>query len=84
MPWEAREHEPRLALDGGPDGVDVHRRVAAEASRWLAPGGRLLIETSEAQAALTTEAMTAGGLLARVVSSDELYSTVVVGSRPHA
>src|SRR5213075_3114828 len=42
MPPEAREHEPRLALDGGPDGVAVHRRVAAGAPRWLAPGGSLL------------------------------------------
>ena len=43
MPREAREHEPRLALDGGADGLDVLRRVAAEAPTWLAPGGTLLV-----------------------------------------
>ncbi len=38
LPAEAREHEARLALDGGPDGLDVLRRVAAVAPAWLAPG----------------------------------------------
>ena len=50
MPPEARLHEPRAALDGGTDGLDVQRRVAAGAWEWLAPGGHLLIETSERQA----------------------------------
>jgi release factor glutamine methyltransferase len=39
MPREAREHEHRVALDGGSDGLDLHRRIAAEAASWLrAPG----------------------------------------------
>ena len=50
MPPEARDHEARIALDGGGDGLDVHRRVAAGARDWLAPGGHLLIETGVAQA----------------------------------
>ena len=50
MPPEARSYEPALALDGGRDGVEVHRRVAADAASWLAPGGRLLIETGRRQA----------------------------------
>lgn len=82
MPPEARDHEPRMALDGGPDGVDVHRRVAAGAPMWLAPGGHLLIETSGHQAPLTADAMANHGLLPRVVSSDELYCTVVIGTKP--
>lgn len=82
MPPEAREHEPRVALDGGADGVDVHRRVAADAARWLAPGGHLLIETSEEQAPLTADAMADNGLRPRVSTSEELYSTVVIGTRP--
>src|SRR5215467_6428930 len=50
LPAEARRHEPRVALDGGQDGLGVLRRVAAAAPRWLAPGGHLLTETSERQA----------------------------------
>ncbi|CAM5663326.1 MULTISPECIES: putative protein N(5)-glutamine methyltransferase [Streptomyces] len=79
LPAEAREHEPLVALDGGPDGLDVLRRVAAEAPRWLAPGGRLLIETSERQAPVALETFEASGLSARLLVSDELYAHVVVG-----
>src|SRR6185437_11666379 len=50
MPAEAREHEALLALDGGTDGLAILRRVAACAPAWLAPGGLLLVETSERQA----------------------------------
>jgi release factor glutamine methyltransferase len=81
MPPEAREHEPRTALDGGPDGVAVHRRVAAEASGWLRPGGHLLIECGEEQAPLTVAAMAAGRLTAAAVHAAELDSTVAIGQR---
>ena len=40
-------YEPRLALDGGTDGLDVARRIMAEAARWLAPGGAIAIELDE-------------------------------------
>jgi release factor glutamine methyltransferase len=79
MPPEAREHEPRVALDGGMDGLDVQRRVAAGAPLWLAPGGHLLIETSKRQAPQTVETFTRNGLIPRVTSSDELDATVVIG-----
>ncbi|WP_141974805.1 putative protein N(5)-glutamine methyltransferase [Saccharothrix saharensis] len=81
MPPEAREHEPLVALDGGVDGLDVQRRVIAGAARWLAPGGRLLVETGARQAAGTVAAFARGGLRAEVVSDEELSATVVVGSR---
>ena len=79
MPPEARDHEPRVALDGGADGVDIHRRVAEQAPRWLHPGGHLVIETSRRQASLTVDAMTAQGFEARVERSDNLDATAVVG-----
>jgi release factor glutamine methyltransferase len=82
LPPEARLHEARLALDGGPDGLDVLRRVAAAAPLWLAPGGHLLIETSERQASRAAEAFTRHGLAARVVSSADLNATVIIGTRP--
>ncbi len=80
LPSEARLHEPRVALDGGADGLDVQRRVIAEAGPWLAPNGHLLIETSERQAPQTVEAAVSGGLIARVASSDELNATVVIAT----
>lgn len=82
MPPEARDHEPLMALDGGPDGVEVQRRVAAGAPGWLSPGGHVLIETSESQAELSRHALSANGLIARVANSQELSSTVVIGSLP--
>jgi release factor glutamine methyltransferase len=83
MPPEARLYEARVALDGGPDGLDVQRRVAAEAHRWLKPGGRLLIETSEQQAPQLAGTFSESGLLARIVDSDEFGATVVIGMLPH-
>ncbi len=82
MPPEARLHEPLVALDGGPDGAGLHRRVAAQAAGWLSPGGHLLIETSERQAPLTAAAVTDGGLAASVSADSDLGATVVTGSRP--
>ncbi|MET0838818.1 MAG: putative protein N(5)-glutamine methyltransferase [Marmoricola sp.] len=67
MPTDARDHEHRIALDGGPDGVAVHRRVAADAASWLRPGGTLLIETGRRQADATAAACADAGLAAGVV-----------------
>jgi release factor glutamine methyltransferase len=80
MPPEARDHEPRAALDGGTDGLDILRRVAARAPAWLAPRGHLLIETSERQAPQAVRAFTASGLAARVARDEELAATVVIGA----
>ncbi len=80
MPPEARDHEHRVALDGGTDGLDVQRGVVAGATDWLAPGGRLLIETSAAQSSRTAGLMTAAGLAAEVVRDEDVDGTVVVGT----
>ncbi|MGZ4107367.1 MAG: putative protein N(5)-glutamine methyltransferase, partial [Tumebacillaceae bacterium] len=82
LPSEARSYEAHVALDGGSDGLDIQRRVAAEAMLWLAPGGHLLVETSERQAPQTVEIFTQSGLIPQVVSSDELDATVVIGKKP--
>jgi release factor glutamine methyltransferase len=81
MPPEARDHEPRTALDGGGDGLDVARRVVRAAPDWLAPGGSLLFETSESQAAAAVDVVAGSGLRARVITDDDRGATVVVGSR---
>jgi release factor glutamine methyltransferase len=79
LPPEARAHEPLLALDGGPDGLAVLRRVAADAPSWLAPGGHLLIETSDRQAPQAAEAFAASGLTPRIARSADHDATVVIG-----
>lgn len=78
MPREARDHEHRVALDGGADGLDLHRRVAAGAPAWLAPDGVLLLETSEHQARGTAGACAAAGLSTDVLRRPELGATVLV------
>ena len=78
MPPEAREYEPRLALDGGADGLDVHRRIAADAHEWLAPGALLLIEVSEAQVPIALEVLAAAGMQPSVARSDDLDASVVI------
>lgn len=84
MPPEARDHEHRVALDGGTDGLDVQRRVIEAAPAWLAPGGRLLVETSVVQAEGTADLMTAAGLSAHVVHDEGIEGTVAVGTLPAA
>jgi release factor glutamine methyltransferase len=81
LPREARLYEARVALDGGVDGLDVLRRVAAAAPSWLAPGGHLLVETSDRQAPQAVEIFAGNDLIARVASSDDLDATVIVGTR---
>jgi release factor glutamine methyltransferase len=82
MPPEARLHEPRVALDGGTDGLDVLRRVTVAAPVWLAPGGHLLVETSERQAPRAVETVARTGLIPRMARSEELNATVVIGTKP--
>jgi release factor glutamine methyltransferase len=47
---EVSRFEPKLALDGGPDGLAAYRAIATEAPRLVVPGGRLLLEVGEGQA----------------------------------
>jgi release factor glutamine methyltransferase len=82
LPPEAREHEPRPALDGGADGLDVLRRVVVEAPQWLAPGGHLLVETSQHQAPRLAEIFGRNGLAPRVIHCEESDACAVIGTAP--
>ena len=82
LPPEARIHEARVALDGGADGLDILRRVATAAPRWLAPGGFLLVETSERQSHQALDAFAASGLIAERSEYEEMGATVIIGTRP--
>ena len=46
---EVRDHDPRLALDGGPDGLDFFRRLASQAGAFLNESGRLMVELGDGQ-----------------------------------
>lgn len=81
LPREARLHEPAFTLDGGVDGLDIVRRVAAEAGQWLAPTGTVLTEVSEQQAPAVVSLFEENGLAARIEYSEQYYATVVVATR---
>jgi release factor glutamine methyltransferase len=82
MPAEARDFEPRVTLDGGADGLDVHRRVAIGSATWLASGGTLFIETSNQQAPAAAAIFESADLHSRIVRSRKRHATVVLGTRP--
>ncbi|WP_327092729.1 putative protein N(5)-glutamine methyltransferase [Nonomuraea sp. NBC_01738] len=82
LPAEARLHEPRIALDGGPDGLDILRRVTAQATHWLAPGGHLLFETSSRQAPHARQAVTDHGLTPHLAHDDDLHATILIATKP--
>jgi release factor glutamine methyltransferase len=79
---EVRDHEPHLALDGGPDGLDAYRRLAGEIPRVLRPGGRFAVEIGwdqgPAVAALFTDA---GAVGVRIVRDLGDRDRVVTGAR---
>jgi release factor glutamine methyltransferase len=81
LPPEASRHEPRTALDGGPDGLGVLRRLAPVAPAWLAPGGHLLTEVSDRQAGTAAAVVAAAGLTPQVVTADGGTATVIIGTR---
>jgi release factor glutamine methyltransferase len=81
LPAEARDHEPHTALDGGDDGLEVFRRVTTGAPTWLARGGVMLSEITEAQIDGATAAVERAGLRAEIAHDEDLEATVVLGHR---
>ncbi|MEJ2517681.1 MAG: peptide chain release factor N(5)-glutamine methyltransferase [Methyloceanibacter sp.] len=60
---EVARHDPLAALDGGADGLDAYRRIAAAAPQFLAPGGALIVEIGYTQAESVADIFRAGGLI---------------------
>jgi release factor glutamine methyltransferase len=79
LPREARDHEPRTALDGGNDGLDIYRRIASDAPAWLAMDGALIIETARHQADAAAAMLEGAGLRASIEMDDRRDATAVVG-----
>ncbi len=61
MAPEVRDFEPRIALKGGPDGMDFYRKIAAGLARWLASGGQVILEVGAGQAEAVEAMMSAAG-----------------------
>ena len=77
---EVRDHEPRLALDGGPDGLDAYRQLAPEILRVLKPGGLFAVEIGYDQSA-DVEALfrQAGAGKVRTIKDLSTHDRVVMG-----
>jgi release factor glutamine methyltransferase len=69
---EVHRYDPRLALDGGPDGLAVVRRLVEEAARCLAPGGCLLLETAGGEQILDVVALLGARGFARIETRPDL------------
>ncbi len=81
---EVRDFEPRLALDGGPDGLDAYRVLAAEAPRHLEPNGWLLMEIGAGQDKDVAGLLADAGFDAIVTVPDSAGILRVVGGQWHA
>jgi release factor glutamine methyltransferase len=67
---EVRDYDPALALDGGTDGLDAYRAIAAQAHRLLTPGGRLIVELGAGQEAAVRALFTKAGLTVAAARDD--------------
>jgi release factor glutamine methyltransferase len=67
---EVRDFDPVLALDGGVDGLDFYRRLATDCSTFLKPGGRLMVEFGDGQAAAVADLLTPHGWSVDAVEKD--------------
>jgi len=78
---EVRDHEPRLALDGGPDGLDAYRRLAPEIVRVLKPGGHFAVEIGPDQSDAVEALFSAAGAEGVAVTDDLAGRRRVVSGR---
>ncbi len=80
---EVREHDPRIALDGGPDGLDAYRAIAPEVMRLLRPGKPFAVEIGYDQSAAVEQLFFDAGAAEVKTSKDlALRDRVVSGIRP--
>jgi release factor glutamine methyltransferase len=70
LPPEVRDHDPPLALDGGPEGLDAYRAIAADAPRLLAADGLLACEIGAGQGEAVTGIISAAGLVVETIVPD--------------
>ena len=81
---EVRDHEPRLALDGGADGLDGYRAITAGAPAHLTPGGRLIVEIGPTQGPAVCALFAGAGMQGIELCSDLNGRDRVVSGRAPA
>jgi len=81
LPRDARTAEPRVAFDGGDDGLDIARRVLAAASTWLCPGGFVAMEIAEDQVDGMVSAIELAGLIPRLATERMTGTVAALGVR---
>jgi release factor glutamine methyltransferase len=67
---EVRDHDPRLALDGGSDGLDAYRAIAARSKELLRPGGLMAVEVGASQAQDVAAILVGSGQVPRRIVKD--------------
>ncbi len=70
LPRDVRDFDPRMALDGGPDGLDIIREIVPDAAIALRPGGRIFLEIGASQADRVTAILKAEGFKQVTISQD--------------
>ncbi|MEW5762620.1 MAG: peptide chain release factor N(5)-glutamine methyltransferase [Bacillota bacterium] len=87
LPREVR-YEPRVAVDGGPGGLELYRRLVPQAARFLKPGGRLLIEIdprqSEAARSLLPAPVWNVKIVRDLAGRDRLVVAAITGRKSEA
>ena len=67
---EVRDHDPRLALDGGADGLDFYRRLAGQGGARLNPDGKIMVEFGDGQAAMVVEIFSQQNWIVEAIRQD--------------
>jgi release factor glutamine methyltransferase len=78
---EVRDFDPRAALDGGADGLDFYRRLAAQAKPFLKPGGKIMLEFGDGQADAIAKIFTVENWIVEAVKEDYSQRARIIVAR---
>jgi len=78
---EVKDFDPRAALDGGTDGLDFYRRLAAEAKPFLKPDGKIMVEFGDGQADDLKKIFEAEKWIVEAVHDDYSQRARILGAR---
>ena len=74
---EVRDFEPHLALDGGEDGLDIYRKIAQTAQKYINAGGALIMEVGEGEAADVAKLFTQKSMIAKDFNGVDRYVKIL-------